>query len=126
MIEEDGYQFINKEPVIQATARSLVSKVRGVNEMKSEKQIPLAILDFGIQADLNSNILTDDLKQKFEKNKITLSQNAAISNLVPDSEWLITDAGNLHTYLIKREDDKISIYKIQQAETKLVITTMEQ
>ena len=126
MIEEDGYQFINKEPVIQATARSLVSKIRGVNEMKPKKQIPLAILDSGIQADLNSNILTDDLKQKFEKNKITLSQNAAISTLVPDSEWLITDAGNLHTYLIKREDDKISIYKIQQAETKLVITTMEQ
>ena len=126
MIEEDGYQFINKEPVIQATARSLVSKIRGVNEMKPKKQIPLAILDSGIQADLNSNILTDDLKQKFEKNKITLSQNAAISTLVPDSEWLITDARNLHTYLIKREDDKISIYKIQQAETKLVITTMEQ
>ena len=126
MIEEDGYQFINKEPVIQATARSLVSKIRGVNEMKPKKQIPLAILDSGIQADLNSNILTDDLKQKFEKNKITLSQNAVISTLVPDSEWLITDARNLHTYLIKREDDKISIYKIQQAETKLVITTMEQ
>lgn len=125
-IEEDGYQFINKEPVIQATARSLVSKVRGVNEMKSEKQPPLAVLDSDIQADLNSNILTDNLKQNFEKNKISLSQNATISTLVPDSEWLITDPGNLHTYLIKRGDDKISVYKIQQAETKLVITTMEQ
>ncbi|MDQ1316630.1 MAG: hypothetical protein QG588_277, partial [Candidatus Poribacteria bacterium] len=126
-VEEDGYYFVNKEPVIpQATARSLASKVRNEKGMKSKKQSQIAIIDSNLHADLNSNDITDNLRQEFEKNKITLSQNTTLSTLVQDSEWLINDTNNQQTYLVKLEEGKLGIYKIQQAETKLVLTTMEQ
>jgi len=126
-IEEDGYQFINKEPIVpQATARSLASKVRNEKGMKPKKQSLIAILDSNLKADLDNNTITDFLRQEFEKNKITLSQNAVISTLVSNSEWLINDANNMQTYLVKLEDEKLNTYKIQQAETKLILTTMEQ
>lgn len=126
-VEEDGYYFVNKEPVVpQATARSLASKVRNEKGMKPKKQSQIATLNLSLQADLDNKTITDALRQEFDKNKITLSQNADVSILVSNSEWLITDSGNMQTYLVKLEDGKLGIYKIQQAETKLVLTTMEQ
>jgi hypothetical protein len=126
-IEEDGYQFVNKEPIVpQATARSLASKVRNEKGMKPKKQSQIATLNLDIQADLDNKTITDAIRQEFDKNKITLSQNVDISVLVSNSEWLITDSGNMQTYLVKLEDGKLGIYKIQQAETKLILTTMEQ
>jgi hypothetical protein len=126
-VKEDDYDFVNKEPVVpQATARSLASKVRNEKGMKPKKQSQIATLNLSLQADLDNKTITDALRQEFDKNKITLSQNADVSILVSNSEWLITDTGNMQTYLVKLEDGKLGIYKIQQAETKLVLTTMEQ
>jgi hypothetical protein len=126
-VEEDGYQFVNKEPIVpQATARSLASKVRNEKGMKPKKQSQIATLNLSLQADLDNKNITDALRQEFDKNKITLSQNADVSILVPNSEWLISDTNNQQTYLVKLENGKLGIYKIQQAETKLVLTTMEQ
>ncbi|MEK7397516.1 MAG: DUF4384 domain-containing protein, partial [Candidatus Poribacteria bacterium] len=126
-IEEDGYTFINKEPALpQSTARSLASAVRNEKGMKSKKQSFLATLGQNIKSDLGNDTPTENLIQEFEKNKLPLSQNANISTLVTNSQWLITDPTNMQTYLIKQEEGKLNVYKIQQAETKLVVTTMEQ
>lgn len=126
-LEEDGYYFINKEPTLpQATARSLASQVRNGKGMKPKKQSPITALNQNIQNDLNSNTITESIKQEFEKNNMPVSQNTNVSTLIQNSEWLINDIENSQTYLVKLEDGKLNIYKIQQAETKLVITTMEQ
>jgi hypothetical protein len=126
-VEEDGYTFINKEPALpQSTARSLASTVRNEKGMKAKKQSFLATLDQNIKSDLSNEAPTEAIIKEFEKNKLSLSQNANISTLVVNSQWLITDPTNMLTYLIKQEEGKLNVYKIQQAETKLVVTTMEQ
>jgi len=127
VIEEDGYYFINREPLLpQARARSLASQVRNGKGFKTKTQIPITIVNQNIQSDLDKNEITESIRQEFDNNKISLSPNANISTLISGSEWLINDIENLQTYLVKLEDGKLNIYKIQQAETKLVITTMEQ
>jgi len=86
----------------------------------------MTTLDISIKNELNRNQVTESIKREFENNNISLSQNTSISTLVSGSEWLINDVGNMQVYLIKLEDGKLNIYKVQQAETRLVITTMEQ
>jgi|GEM_PF-517412 len=126
VIEEDGYKFINKEPILpQARARSLASIVRNEKGMKPKKQSFLATLSQDIMPDLENNSPTESLIKEFEKNKLSLSQNANISTLVVNSQWLINDPTNMQTYLVRQDEGKLNVYKIQQAETKLVVTTME-
>jgi hypothetical protein len=99
--------------------------VRNEKGMKPKKQSAITSLSQKILGDLESNKITEAVMQEFDRNNIALSQNADISTLVSGSEWLINDAENSQTYLIKLEDGKLNIYKIQQAETKIIITTME-
>jgi len=124
-ITEDGYEFLDKDPELppQASARSLASDIRGGKGFKPKKEEAVSIPDFS--DDLNSNRITDALLKEFENNSMSLSLNATVSTLVPDKEWIITDLSCMQTYLVVK-DDKISIYKIQQAEAKLMITTMEE
>lgn len=126
IIEEDGYMFINKEPVLtQAKARSIASDARNAKGFKPRKQSFLATLSQDIKSDFGYDTPTGAVLKEFEKNKLPLSQNANISILIANSQWLITDPTNMQTYLIRQEEGKLNVYKIQQAETKLVVTTME-
>ncbi|MGB9595198.1 MAG: hypothetical protein ACPL7B_02855, partial [Candidatus Poribacteria bacterium] len=126
VIEEDGYTFINKEPVLtQAKARSIASEARNARGFKPRKQSFLATLSQDIKSEFGNDTPTATILKEFEKNKLPLSQNANISTLVINSQWLITDPTNMQTYLIRQEEGNLNVYKIQQAETKLVVTTME-
>jgi hypothetical protein len=125
-IEEDGYYFINKEPTLpQVKARSLASLIRNERGMKPKKQSVLATLNQKILNEFERNEITDLIRQEFDSNGISLSQNSNISMTDEGIEWLINDIGNQQTYLIKLEDQKLNVYRIQQSETKLIITTME-
>ncbi len=125
-IVEDGYEFLDIDPQLtpEISARSLASEIRKGRGFKEKKESAVSIQNQGFQSNLNNNIITDSIRQEFEKNNISLSLNATVSTITESSEWIITDLNNMQTYLLKMEDNFISISKIQQTESKLMITTM--
>jgi len=69
-------------------------------------------IDLVFQSDLDhDNGISEDLRRGFENNGILLSQNATISIEEKDSRWLITDKDNEQTFLIRKEEGKLNIYK---------------
>lgn len=125
-IVEDGYEFLDMDPQLapKISARSLVSEIRRGRGFKEKKESSISITNQGFQNDLNNNRITDPIRQEFEKNNISLSLNATVSTVLENSEWLITDLNSMQTYLLRMEDNTLSISKIQQTESKIVITTM--
>ena len=63
----------------------------------------------GLQSTLDSGIITEGLRQKFEENGRSLSQAASVSVELPGSEWLITD--NLKRYYVKEGQDGLNVYE---------------
>lgn len=125
-IVEDGYEFLNIDPQLppEISARSLASEIRKGRGFKEGKKPAISITNQGFQNDLNNGKITDSIRQEFEKNNISLSLNATVSTIVENNEWLITDLNSMQTYLLTMEGNFISISKVQQTESRLVITTM--
>lgn len=125
-IVEDGYEFLDIDPQLtpETSARSLAEEIRRGKGFKEKKGPAVSIKNQDFQNDLNNNKITDLIMQEFEKNNIPLSLNATVSTIIENNEWLITDLNSMQTYLLRMENDIISIFKVQQAESKLVITTM--
>ncbi len=125
-IVEDGYEFLDIDPQLapEISTRSLASEIRKGRGFKEKKEESIPITNQGFQKDLNNNRITDSIRQEFEKNNISLSLNATVSTMVENHEWLITDLNSMQTYLLRMENNVINIFKIQQAESRLVITTM--
>lgn len=125
-IMEDGYEFLRKDPELPPTisTRNLVSDVRGDKGFKPKTGESLEVANTNIFSDLDKGKIPETLLKEFQDNNFELSLNAMVSVVVPNSEWLITDLNSVQTYLVRRED-KIRIYKIQQTEKKVMITTME-
>jgi len=67
-------------------------------------------IDLKFQSDLDNGNISEPLRQKFEKNEVSLSHNAKILIQEKDREWLITDENNLNTYTIRRRTDEVGIY----------------
>jgi trigger factor len=61
------------------------------------------------KAELDKGAISDQLRKEFEKNNTALSEQAKISVEKPENEWLIID--NSKKYPVKKEKDKINIYK---------------
>lgn len=62
-----------------------------------------------ISNDLDDEITSEELLQDFEKNKIPLSNKAAVSVENAGSRWLITDGQQ--EYLIKKDRDRLNVYE---------------
>ncbi len=65
-----------------------------------EEQSPLFNIDFGFITDLNSNIFSSDLRDRFTENSITLSPTVSISVQETNHEWIVFDEEQYQTYLI--------------------------
>jgi hypothetical protein len=61
------------------------------------------------QDDLDSRTISQDLRDRFKNNKISLSQNARISIMQRGSKWQITDGQE--TYAIRKEEGELNIYQ---------------
>jgi len=61
------------------------------------------------QPDLDNGIISAKLRQTFEKNKLPLSEKAAVSVEKPGSKWLITDEAK--KYSVRKEAQRLNIYK---------------
>ena len=72
------------------------------------------------QSDLNSEVLSEylhkaienGLRKELENGDISLSQSTTITVKSEDSRWLITDAEDSQTYIIKNEDGQLNLYSI--------------
>ncbi|MCH9016001.1 MAG: hypothetical protein IH877_09990 [Gemmatimonadetes bacterium] len=100
--------------------------VRDMIETAVESDL-LFRMDVAFQSQLeNAHGISEDLRNEFESNQISLSQNATISTEIEDAIWQITDQNN-RMYPIRKEADTLSVYSptiedfITQEEAELVI-----
>lgn len=68
----------------------------------------------GYQSGLDNATVSADLREKFEDENITLSEDATVSIQEKGSRWLITD--NHEKYLVRKEEDKLNIYHEEHVE----------
>jgi len=97
----------------------LIVKIRERNEVSiGVLQGLLFSVELKYQIDLDKGNISEDLRQDFKDNRISLSQNATVSIEEKDSEWLIADFTTARfftrkekTYPVRKEGDKLNIYK---------------
>lgn len=63
------------------------------------------------QSDFDKVTISEDLRQEFENNEISLSQNTTVSIEEKDCRWMITDKDNEQTYTVRKEEEQLSICK---------------
>ncbi len=69
-------------------------------------------LESVLQNDLDtSNTVSQELRQKFRDHNIPLSNYAAVSVKEKASIWLVMDQDNQREYLIRKENDNLSVYR---------------
>ncbi len=73
-------------------------------------------IGLGFVADLNREIIFEELHQVFEKNGILLPEDATVSMVLRNGQWFIADGAG-RTYIITREDDELEIYAFKQPGT---------
>jgi len=66
-------------------------------------------IDPGFQSDLEGLVLSEDLRRELENNKITLSEQAAISSETAGKKWKIKD-GEKNKFFVRKEGSKLNIY----------------
>lgn len=57
------------------------------------------------------NSISAELRQSFENNGLKLSQNTTIEAQTPESNWLIIDQKNNQKYSVRKEGNRLNIYK---------------
>ena len=67
------------------------------------------IVQRDFQSYLDSGIVSGGLREEFENNGRSLSQDATVSIVTQGSEWLINDAGR--TYKVKKEGNRLNVYE---------------
>ncbi len=105
----------------------IVSKEEG--ELRIYEQEPWSLLNFKreqwlrfsielssqielkYQVDLDNGFLSNDLRQRFETQQTTLSEDVAVSIKEEGRQWLIVDKDNERGYIASKEDGELKIYK---------------
>ncbi len=67
-------------------------------------------IDLMFQSDLDSNNISEELRQEFQKNEISLSQNTTLSIEEQQYRWLIKDEDENETYTVSKKEDSLDIY----------------
>ena len=72
---------------------------------------PVALFSVNLkfQSDLNKGTEIKELRSEFRKNGISLSHNASASIKKKDNTWVIADAQNKRTFIVRKEG-KLDIY----------------
>jgi len=60
------------------------------------------------QSDLDNGIVSDELRQEFERNETILSQQITVSTQKPGGRWLIVDGPK--KYSVRKEEQRLNIY----------------
>ena len=91
--------------------RAIISFMQGPYNDATAKFLFSAELEF--QSDLDSGDISEALRQEFKDNGVLLSPDVTISKelvIWKDKRWLI--AANEDRYWVKKEEDKLNIYKL--------------
>lgn len=67
-------------------------------------------INLGVQSNFDGTNFSDDLRQQFEENGISLSQNATISVQKASSKWFINDTENQDTYIVQKKGNMLEVY----------------
>lgn len=72
----------------------------------------LLLFNIGLefQGDLDDGSISDELRQEFGNNGVSLAQNVMISIEKEGSEWLITDEDGNKQYTVRKEESELNIY----------------
>ena len=67
-------------------------------------------IDPNLQADLDNNNLSVELRKSLEKNEISVSENVIISTEAQGSRWKLADKGNERTYTLIKSGERLDVY----------------
>ncbi len=108
-------QILRLKNEIQPIYSHVGNAVKAVNEMPSI--LPIEVRDkllFAVNlenpTDLSGEIISNQLRQAFKSNGISLSQDVSISTEKEDSHWWIADKAKNRTYAVYKAKGKLSIY----------------
>jgi len=73
--------------------------------------LPFFSIDVKFQADLDGNSISEELRRLCEDNAISLFDNTTVSIEQEDSRWSIINKGKDKKYTVKKEMDKLNIYR---------------
>lgn len=84
-----------------------------------EDSLLLFSMEEKFQGDLRGNMLSKSLQQEFDNNGCSLSKSATISNRRKGGGWLITNQETKQTYIIKKEESQLNVYRTRTAFQRL-------
>jgi len=67
-------------------------------------------IDLAFRSDLDDGNISKELQQEFKKNDVRLSENASVFIAEKCSRWLISNKDNEQKYIVRKEEDQLSIY----------------
>ena len=108
----DGSHRLDVKAVDNRNAEDPSPASRSFTSRRSTKVEPYEapfIVQREFQSYLDSGIVSEGLREEFENNGRSLSQDAIVSILTQGSEWLITDVGR--TYKVKKEGNRLNVYE---------------
>lgn len=70
----------------------------------------LFTVDPNLQADLDRNNLSEELRKALEKNEISVSENVIISTEEQGSRWKLADKTNERTYTLIKSGERFDVY----------------
>jgi len=70
------------------------------------------------KSDLDNRIISEELRQEFEENQISLSEHVTVSVEQQGSAWVITD--NWNEYFVRKEEGRLNIHIEQKQALKQV------
>jgi hypothetical protein len=95
----------------------------------AEEEKLLFHMNLGSETELNTDSVSEDLKNKFEKQNFSLSERIVVTKDNED-KWWIADEEKNNTYLIRKEAEKLNIYKgkakIDEKEKTIRISNMHE
>ena len=86
------------------TVNSITGQIRKFSEV-------VLNVGTGFEDSFDQSEIPEDLRQKFEAEGVTLSQNAAIVVEETGNRWKLNDTGNRRIYDIRKEDNQLKVYK---------------
>lgn len=78
-------------------------------ELIEEEGSDLFEIELSYRSDLDNNIISDNLKQVFDNNGVTLSGSSRVLLLNEGVDWGIIDDGNTQLFAIKRQEDRLIV-----------------
>jgi hypothetical protein len=96
----------------------IIRAIAGQNVPAMLVKQSLFSIELEFESDLNSRIISKELRQKFEEKQISLSEHITVSVEQPDSAWVVRDDWN--EYFVRKEEGRLNIHIEQMQALKQV------